>query len=137
MVTSAFTLSSTNLQAVGNMQFRSEATAAANAALEQAIGGISSTAPVSQSINVYLANDGTNPYTVSIVPTCLTSLAVAGVAPAHSGSGVELGAGMSLVTSIVGYTTVWDMAATVQDNNTGTSVVVHQGVRKQLTSDCL
>jgi Tfp pilus assembly protein PilX len=137
MVTSAFTMSSTNLQAVGNMQFRSEATAAANSALEQVISGMTAAAaPVTQTVNVYLANDGLNPYTVTVVPTCITSLAVAGVPPAGSGSGVELGPGMTLNASIVGYTTVWDMAATVQDNATGTSVVIHQGVRKLLTSDC-
>jgi Tfp pilus assembly protein PilX len=137
MVTSAFTMSSTNLQAVGNMQFRSEATAAANSALEQAISGMTSgAAPVTQSINVYLANDGANPYTVTVVPTCVTSLAVAGGSGIGKQSGVEQ-AGLQYGSgTIIGYTTVWDMAATVQDNATGTSVVVHQGVRKQLTSDC-
>jgi len=38
MMTSAFMLSSGNLRAVGNMQFRSEAMAAANLAIEQVLG---------------------------------------------------------------------------------------------------
>lgn len=139
MVSTAFTLSSTNIKVVGNMQFRSEATAAANVALEQALTAFQglNMSPVAQNIQVNLNNDGATFYTVSIVPTCITSSVVGdgdglGLKGDVETPGLSVGGG-----GISGYVTVWDLQATVSDNASGASVVVHQGLRKLLSSDCI
>lgn len=138
LVSSAFMLSSTNIKVVGNIQFRDEATAAANVALEQVITafqGLNAT-PSAQTIQVNLNNDGTNFYSVAITPTCITSSVVGdgdglGLKGDVETPGLSVGNG-----NIAGYITVWNIQATVSDNVTGASVVVHQGLRKLLSSNC-
>jgi len=136
MVISAFTLSVSNLQSVGNMQFRNEAIAAANKAIELKIGSLCpapcTTAPAAETgIQVDLNNDGTVDYTVTIAtPTCIRRAALPGSSPAGGGSSVSLG--LSVPPS--NYNTVWDIDATVDDAAvSGASVHVRQGVRMLLT----
>lgn len=138
MVTTAFTLSNTNLKAVGNLQFRDEATAAANMAIEQVITAFLTTAPVSQNLSINLNNDGTTMYTVAIVPTCITSSVVAEGSGLGKQGSVELGSGLSVggSGSNGGYMTVWDIQATVTDSVSGATIVAHQGMRKLLAADC-
>jgi Tfp pilus assembly protein PilX len=136
IVASAFTMGGTNLQAVGNMQFRDEATAAANYAIEQMMTGFTTAVPTAHTYSVDINNDGTADYTVSVVPTCIKSDAVSSGSNVGKQSGVELVA-LTNTASIDGYRTTWDIQATVTDTTgTGSSVVIHQGVRKMLTSDC-
>ena len=124
IVMSAFTLSSSNLKSVGNMQQREEAIAAANRAIELVVSSAFTTAPVAQSINVDINNDGTNDYVVAIaVPTCLRAMVAAG----NADSDVELGISGS------SWNTDWDIDATVNDAASGTSVQVRQGVRVLLS----
>ena len=52
VVVSAFTLSSSNLKAVGNMQARDESVAAADQAIELVISSAFTDAPVAQEVNV-------------------------------------------------------------------------------------
>lgn len=131
MVTSAFTLSTTNLQSVGNMQFRDEAIAAANKASEQVLSSPFTTAPVAETINVDLNNDGTTDYEVAFdVPTCIgdSEVIISGSAP----SSVTLPATFGLPASTF-HQTIWDLSARVTDEVSGASVHVRQGVRVLLT----
>ena len=127
MMVTAFMLSSTNLKSVGNMQYRDESTAAANAAIEQVI---SSSAifitPATQTVTV-------GSYTVSVAPpVCLYATEVVTNTSNDPNPNVyrEGSAGL------VGYLdTYWDVAATVNDPMSGTSVEIHQGIKITLPSD--
>jgi len=86
MVTAAFMISTGNLKAVGNMQFRNEAIAAANAASEEVLNSLltggSTVAPPPQDLNVDLHN-GTPMYAVHIYqPTCVRASVAAPGFPA-------------------------------------------------------
>ena len=134
MVITAFTLSSTNLQSVGNMQFRNEAIAAANKAIEQVLGSSFTTATAAQSINVDIDNDGTVDYIVLIgTPLCIR--ASIGGAPVSSSLALT---GMSTTGF---WNTIWDINATVNDVVSGASVQVRSAIRvlrtdAQKTAEC-
>ncbi|AQZ94794.1 PilX N-terminal domain-containing pilus assembly protein [Halopseudomonas phragmitis] len=124
MVGSAFTLSTTNLKAVGNMQVREEAIAAANAAIEQIISGAFATNPVAQQILIDINNNGTTDYTVEVAqPQCVGFT----LAAAAAASSVTLGT-MSDST----WDTLWEITATVNDVSSGASATVRQGIRVRL-----
>jgi len=131
MVTTAFTLSSTNLKSVGNMQLRNEAVAAGNMAIEKVIGSPFAAAPSAEEILVDINNDGINDYAVSIATPVCVGASVA--APPVLSS-------VTLPTMSTSYTwnTVWDIDAAVtptSDNPgaSGTSVHVRSGVRVLLS----
>jgi Tfp pilus assembly protein PilX len=131
MVTSSFTLSSTNLKSVTNTQIRNEAIAAANTAIEQVLSSPFYVNPTAESVNVDINNDGTTDYTVTFAaPRCLS---VGTLTPASLPvSSVSLGSSFASTVSTY-YETIFDLDATVIDNASGASVRVHQGVRKLLT----
>lgn len=121
MVSTAFTLSSVNLESVGNVQWRNNAEAAANIALEQVTSSAFTTAPQAQQISVDLNRDGTAEYTANVAtPVCAKASLASSAAP----SSVTL-AGMSNAT----WNTIWNLEATVNDALTGASVRVRSGVR--------
>lgn len=123
IVVNAFSLSSTNLKAVGNMQVRNEAIAAANQAIEQVLSSPFTNAPAAQSLNVDINKDGTNDYVVAIaLPTCRRAVIAASADP----SDVELGPSLSSGST---WNTEWDIDSTVIDATSGASVRVRQGVR--------
>jgi Tfp pilus assembly protein PilX len=123
MVTSAFSLSVSQLKSVGNMQFRNEAIAASNKAIEQVLSSSFTTSPVAESVNVDLNNDGTADYVVAIaVPTCVRAT----VASTASLSSLSLGSSMSSAST---WNTVWEIDATVTDATTGASVRTRSGFR--------
>lgn len=127
IVVNAFTLSSTNLKSVGNMQVRSEAIAAANQVIESVISSPFTNALGVQTVAVDINKDGTNDYTVVVAtPVCLRAVQGASAAP----SGAETGGGLSGSTS---WTTEWDISATVTDAASGATVTVREGVRVLLT----
>ncbi len=136
MVTSAFTMSTTNLQSVGNMQFRDEAVAAANKAMEQVLSSPFTDAPVAQTVNVDINNDDTTDYEVVFdPPACISDseLVISGAAP----SSVTLPSSFTVAGNTF-HQTVWDLSARVTDvaaggGSVGTSVHVRQGVRVLLT----
>lgn len=132
LVTGAFNLSTTNLAAVGNMQFRDEAIAGANKAIEQVLSSPFTDAPTGQAINVDIDNDDTPDYEVVFsAPTCISDSEIVNNATALSS--VTLGSSFSVIGSTI-YETIWDLSATVTDTNrSGASVQVHQGVRVLLT----
>jgi Tfp pilus assembly protein PilX len=121
---SAINSTSSSIQIVGNAQYREEATAAAQQAIENVISNTSfqTAAPVPQNIDVN--NDGVADYTVTFspAPTCLSATPVVAGAP-----GVP-----SICASSIGtvcYWTLWDVRAEVSDISTGTSIALHQGIQ--------
>jgi Tfp pilus assembly protein PilX len=131
MVTSAFSLSATNLKAVGNMQRRAEALAAANKAIEQVVGSPFTTAPSADQIDVDINNDGNSDYVVAIAqPTCVSAAKV----NQNTGTGTASSLSLGLPASVAYYNTVWDIEASVSDNGgSGATVRVRQGVRVLLS----
>ncbi len=132
MVTSAFSLSTSNQMSVGNMQFRDEAIAAANKAIEQVVSSPFTSLPAGQTIAVDLNNDDRIDYEVVFdTPTCISEapLVISSAAP----SSVTLGSAFTVAGSTF-YQTVWDLSARVTDTAvSGASVQVRQGVRVLLT----
>jgi Tfp pilus assembly protein PilX len=122
MVTTAYTLSTTSLKSVGNMQTRNEAIAAGNIAIERVISSSFAVAPSTDEILVDIDDDGTNDYTVSIaIPVCVRA-SVASEAKLSSKS-------LPLMSTSYTWNTIWDISATVTPiSNSGTSVQVHEGV---------
>ena len=115
LVTSAFTVSTSGLKSMGNMQIRDEAIAAGNKAIEQVLSSPFTNAPTAEAINVDLNNDGTTDYVVTFnTPTCVSAstIAATGVAP----SSISLGSTFNPTTSNL-YETVWDLDANVTDPN--------------------
>lgn len=136
MVTAAFTLNTSNLKSVGNMQFRNESVSAANKAIEQVIGtsflaGFLSVPPA-QTITFDINNDGTADYRVAVTaPVCVEASQVALGAVAGACSGVRGG-------SLAGcpkpnWNTMWDIQASVNDPVSGSTVAVRQGVKMEVT----
>lgn len=127
LVVNAFTLSSSNLKAVGNMQTRDESLAAANQALERVISAPFYNALGTQTWAVDLNKDGTDDYqVVTSTPTCIRATQAASAYP----SDVELGASMTAGSY---WNVDWDIEATVADSVSGSAVAVHQGVRTYLS----
>jgi len=129
MLVTALNLGTTNFRAMTNMQFRSEAIAAANKAIEQVISSPFAAAPAAETINVDLNNDATDDYIVQInVPQCIYAAQAFGADP----SSLSLPAAMSAAST---WNTVWDLDASVAsaDNAGGAAVRVHSGVRVLLS----
>lgn len=127
LVVNAFTLSSSNLRAVGNMQSREETMAAANQAIERMVSTPFYNALGTQTWAVDINKDGTNDYQVTTAPaTCIRASQASSAYP----SDVELGAAMTAGSF---WNVDWDIQASVTDSLTGASVVVHQGVRTYLS----
>jgi hypothetical protein len=131
LVTAAFMISNGNLRAVGNMQFRNEAIAAANAATEEVLNSLltkgSTVAPPQQDIPVDIDNNGSTDYMVHISPPTCVRASVA--APGYSSS-LSLG---NIMTTQSFWNTIWDIQDDVSDAVTGATVRVRQGVRVLLT----
>lgn len=127
---SGFTMSGGNLQAVGNMQHRNEAIAAANMAIEQTININFSTidpANYPSAVNIDIDQDNTADYVVNInQPICLKD----SPAPVNLGS---LSGVNSNVTNSSDFLTLWEINVTAQNLATGTSVTAKQGINKRLT----
>jgi hypothetical protein len=128
LVVNAFTLSSSNLKAVGNMQSRDESIAAANQALEIVVSSPFTNAPAAQEINVDINKDGTNDYTVAIsTPRCIKAIEV----PNPDKCDID----HPELCAANNWHTEWDLEAKVSDALSGAQVTVHQGTRVRLTAD--
>jgi Tfp pilus assembly protein PilX len=128
IVVSAFTLSSSNLKSVGNMQVREEAVAAANQAAERLISMSFTDAPGTATFTVDINKDGVNDYTVTVAtPACIGARAATVAAPSDVELGEELSTGIT-------WNTDWDIDATVTDAASGAAVRVRQGVRVLLSA---
>lgn len=125
MAVSAINMSTTGIQVVGNAQFREEAVAAAQQAIENVISTTSFTLTAPAAQNIDINNDGTADYSVSFepAPSCQSYRAVNSSDP-----GVPIDCTGSIGTALC-YWTVWDITAVVNDATTGANATVHQGVR--------
>lgn len=130
LTVSAFTLSGNNLKAVGNMQYRNEAIAAANMAIEQTIGlnyAAIDPANYPESVDVDIDQDDLPDYTVDIpAPFCVS--AIKADADLLSLSGVNAN-----IQNSSDYWTLWEIRADATSVATGASVTARQGIRKRLT----
>lgn len=126
VVTTAFTLSNTNLKSVGNMQSRDEAIAAANIAIEQILSSAFTDAPTAETINVDMNNDNIVDYVVSIATPVCIRVSQDRAAPPSSASLP----GLSLAAT---WNTLWDIQATVDDARSGARVTVKAGARVLLS----
>ena len=122
---SAMKGTTSSIQVVGNAQFREEARAAAQQAIEKVIsdGTFMTAKPADQSIDVN--GDDNADYSVTFnSPSCFSAIPVqpgdANV-PAQCVGGIG---GMAVC-----YWSLWDVKAVVSDMNTGASVAIHQGVK--------
>ena len=123
LVITALNLGSANFRAVTNTQFRDEAIAAANLAIQSRISSTFVDLPATTTETVYIdGNDDGTGYVVQVTPTCIS----ASVAETADPSSAALPPAMSLAST---WNTVWDIAAVVTDDTTGASVVVHAGTR--------
>lgn len=127
VVSSAFKLSSSNLKSVANVQYRSEAVASANRAIEEVVSG-SFLSALGTSIvkNIDIDKNGTTEYTATVaIPTCpIRVRRVSLEAP----SGYEVGDGSSSLAGV--YVADYELTSTVSDSSiTGAAVSVRQGVR--------
>lgn len=123
---SAIESTTSSVQMVGNAQFREEATAAAQQAIENTISSTAFTIvdPAPQSIDVN--NDGVSDYTVTFspAPSCSRYKAV----DTATESGIPNACYGSPGTTYC-YRTTWDVTAAVNDIKTGAKVTLHQGVK--------
>jgi Tfp pilus assembly protein PilX len=122
LVITALNLGSANFRAVSNTQFRDQAIAAANAAIQSRVGSTFDALPVTTNIPVDLDNDGTPDFDVAVTPTCIS----AAVADSAEQSSVQLDPSLSLAST---WNTVWDIAAAVTDADTGATMNIRAGVR--------
>ena len=136
MVVSAYSISTVNLQSVGNAQAREESIAAAQSVIEQVVASSFTDNPAVAALDdfpVDINNDGTNDYWVDLAePTCVRATR----ANTKTASSVTL-PGM---TAVDAWNTIWELDATAVATDpdgirgdTGASVRVRQGVRKLLS----
>lgn len=136
LVVTSFSISTINVQSVGNMQFREEAISGANRAIE--ITFSLPTMPVATqrgdssaevSVPLDINANGTTDYTALVARTCVGATAIV----TAGGPGTLSSGTLGFVGGANDYMVVWDYRATINDAATGTSVRVHQGVRERLT----
>ena len=140
---SAINSTTASIQIVGNAQFREEAGAVAQQAIERMISSDFTSAPVSAPISVDINNDGKPDYTGNVAtPVCTSSITLTNnqLNPFSAIDSPCINTGQSLDTGSEGASGVistspsscfkqtWDIQSTVSDNNTGASTIVHQGV---------
>jgi len=120
LVSGAFSLSMTNLKAVGNVQMREEALAAANKVVEDVIS-TSFVGAGSQSFSVDIDGDSNDDYLVQVPqPVCIKAVMADATAP----SSVSLA-----VLSSSTWNTIWQVEANATDTSGQASVRVRTGVR--------
>lgn len=120
LISGAFRMSGTNLQAVGNLQAREEALAAADQVIESVVSTNFIGAGV-QNFQIDINNDGVDDYQVQVQPpVCIR----ANLAEASAPSSTQLAA-LSSNT----WNTVWQIQATATDPVSSASVTVRSGVR--------
>jgi Tfp pilus assembly protein PilX len=122
LVIAALNLGASNFRAVSNTQFREQAIAAANFAIQNRVSSTFDAPPATSTISVDIDHDGTDDYDVNVTPTCLSAFIASSADP----SSLSLPPSMSVSST---WNTVWDIAAQVSNADTGAAVVVHAGVR--------
>jgi type II secretory pathway component PulK len=119
---SAFEDSTVNLRIVSNTQFRQSAQSAAQAAIEKVLADPTNF----QSRTPSARTETLNGWTVTVQPSYLGC-----PCGGSSGGGQSLSAQQHFNIRFGVRTACWDVAAGVTDPNTGTSVVLHQGIERK------
>mgnify|MGYP006370264077 CR=1 FL=1 len=116
MLISALVMSTSGFRSVSNMQFREEAIAAANRAIDQVISSPFMLTPTEETISVDIDNPGGIPATKAF-----------GADP----SSLQVSPDLTVAST---WNTVWDIRATVNadENAGGAAIVVRAGVRALL-----
>lgn len=137
LMVGAMSLSLTNLKVAGNMQYRSEALAAANLAIEQVIATDFTVNPHAQTITVDITRDGTADYSVSIAKPACNYIKVLNNSELSMPADVACvaGAGMGLGAKSLCAETRWEIIATVQDSDNGAVVTVREGLNKRMETN--
>jgi Tfp pilus assembly protein PilX len=129
MVVTAFSLSSVNLQSVGNAQVREEAIAAAQSVIEEVVASPFTDNPVSAVKSAYpvdINGDGVFDYFIDLPePACLRFT--------RANTSVASSVTLPGMTAVDAWNTIWELDATATDATTGARVRVRQGVRKLLS----
>lgn len=120
LVSGAFSLSMTNLKAVGNVQMREEALAAANKVVEDVVS-TNFVGSGSQSFSVDIDGDGNDDYLVQVPqPVCIKAVMA---------EATELSSESLKVLSSSTWNTIWQVEADSTDVSGQASVRVRTGVR--------
>lgn len=132
LVITALTMSTANLKAVGNMQIRNEAIAAANQRIEEILStAFATTPPATTAVDVDINQDGQDDFAVDVTTTCMQVLREAG---GSAGTGTSSSTTLGLPSVVAYYNTLWDIRARANSTDgTGGQVEVHQGVRVRLS----
>lgn len=126
LVTTAYSLSTVNLKAVGNVQVRKEAIAAANQKILQVAAETFWNPKVEWPESIDINNDGVAEYDVLVaIPSCLRATK----ANIITASSVTL-PGFSAVDA---WNTIWVLDATASERSSNTRVRVRQGIRVLMT----
>jgi Tfp pilus assembly protein PilX len=124
LVVSAINSGSVNLRITGNMQAQDEARAVAQQAIEQFVSSFANFYPTPQSkvaTGYDINNDGTSEYQVSVTaPVCK------GASFQIPGRSLDCKNGVK--SGLFCFDTLWEVTATANDNKTGVSQTVTQGV---------
>jgi len=117
---SSVSSTNTSIRIVGNMQIQDEITAAAQVAIENKLGSVTSfTTATTSAHNIDINADGTTDYVVQVAaPVCKAEGTSGGYSASLAGTAPRM--------------TYWDIAATVTDARTGARTTVHQGVKINL-----
>ncbi|TAK65663.1 MAG: hypothetical protein EPO19_16795 [Betaproteobacteria bacterium] len=147
MAVTSFRLGKSNLQIVGNMQYRTETVRAAEEAVEAAIS-LPTSISVASTANVDVNADGTPDVAVSITPVLVqahvltnASLNLTDPDPAKRQHGCALGQAQAfgVVGAAVGNSlcarTLYDLRVLATEASTNTSVEIHQGISVQVPAD--
>ena len=129
MLISALVMSTSGFRSVSNMQFREEAIAAANRAIDQVISSPFMLTPEAETISVDIDNDGDEDYSVDIdAPVCISATEAFGADP----SSLQVSPDLTVSST---WNTVWDIRATVNadENAGGAAIVIRAGVRALLS----
>lgn len=143
MAVTSFRLGKSNLQIVGNMQYRSETVRAAEEAVEASIS-LPTSVTVASTANIDVNADGTPDVAVSITPTLVQAHVVTNAAlnlnnPGELGCALGQAQAFGVVGAAVGNSlcarTLYDLRVIATEAATNTSVEMHQGVAVQVPAD--
>ncbi len=143
MAVSSFNLGKSNLQIVGNMQFRNQTQRAAEEAVETAISATASiSTPSTASVDVN--GDGTPDVAITITPT-LTQAYVKKNSAINMNNAAEVGCTLGTAQTFgqVGTATgnslcaatLYDLRVDARDTVTNTTIELHQGISIQVPAD--
>lgn len=126
MVVTAFSMSTVNLRAVGNVQARTQSIAAAEKAIESVIDTNFWNPAIAQGFDIDIDHDAVPDIQVAVAqPVCVRA-----VPASITASSSVLLPGFSAPSA---WNTLWELDATAREESSGTRVRVRQGVRVLLS----